>query len=404
MNQPLPKIWPAFFDPAWYLPLLFAAASFPLLALSHPSASAQSQQVDQRVLLGLFVITFAIALHYVFRMPLEKNIFLPRDGLLLIFFGLTLLGTLSRGLTSPAINATALLTLAYSLRIMSHSPRFFKAAIFASIACTAFLILAQILLGPPISRYLGGIHPNIYSASAIAAVSLALFAPRPFFEATTAIALACALLVSSRYGVVCVALIYVLFTLFNLSTTGPLRIAFILFLCTALLIDLIANGATSYIGAAMELSDRSRGVGSGLSGRDKHWAAFLPQFSNHPYLGFGFRNRAAFLGAHNGYLNVLLENGILGAGLLLIYYLIRLKELLIEAFSYRLNGARGRILSAMLAILFAAMLQPQLFSFGDAFGLLSLTLLFLRPGLESAEPIVKHQTSMRLKKAGRQNA
>jgi O-antigen ligase len=403
VNQTSPKIWPVCFDPAWYFPLIFAAASFPLLALSNPTASTLSQQVDQRLLLGLFVIVFAIALHYIYRVPINANIFLPRDGLLLIFFGLTLLSTVPRGLTGPSINAAVLLSLAFSIRIMSFSPRFFKATIAASITCVAFLIAAQIMHGPPIGRYLGGIHPNIYSASAIAAVALALFAPRPFFEATTAIALTCALLVSSRYGVVCVALIYILFNAINLSTAGPIRIALMMIVCLALMGDLMANGGDSYIGSAMEIDDTSRGAGSGLSGRDKHWASFLPQFEKHMFSGFGFRNRAAYLGAHNGYLNVLLENGVIGAFLLLIYYVIRLKELAYEAIAYRLNGARGRVLSSMLAVLFAAMLQPQLFSFGDAFGLLSLTLLFMRPGLESGEPVVRKKSSSRLKMAVREN-
>lgn len=399
MNQSSPKIWPACFDPAWYLPLLFAAASFPLLALSHPSVSAQGQQMDQRFLMGLFIVVFAISLHYIYRLPVGRNLFLPRDGLLFLFFGLTLLGTLPRGLSAPAINAALMLSLAFSLRVMSFSPRFFKAAIVASVACTAFLIIAQIMHGPPTARYLGGIHPNIYAACAISAVSLSLFAPRPFFEATTAIAIACALLVSSRYGVVCVALIFILFNLFNLRTAGPTRISLMLIALVFLLGDTIANGSISYLGSAMELSDSSRGIGSGLSGRDKHWATFLPQFDQQMFMGYGFRNRAAYLGAHNGYLNLLLENGALGALVLFAYYAIRLKDLVLEALTFRLNGARGRVLASLLAVLFAAMLQPQLFSFGDAFGLLSLTLLFIRPGLESGERVTKPKASTRLRMA-----
>lgn len=72
----------------------------------------------------------------------------------------------------------------------------------------------------------------------------------------------------------------------------------------------------------LRLSDVDRGLQSGLTGRTVYWREGLAAFLDKPIMGYGFRTRwrivedvvrSEEVNAHNGYLNLLLDVGILGA-------------------------------------------------------------------------------------------
>lgn len=76
--------------------------------------------------------------------------------------------------------------------------------------------------------------------------------------------------------------------------------------------DVVLGGASDFFA----IQDRHRGLESGGSGRLETWKATWNLFLAHPILGVGFRSHAAMLkinsSAHNGYLALLAEIGVIG--------------------------------------------------------------------------------------------
>jgi O-antigen ligase len=66
----------------------------------------------------------------------------------------------------------------------------------------------------------------------------------------------------------------------------------------------------------MRLNDPTRGVGSGFTGRLENWQKGIETFWQRPLFGHGFRaqrgEEAAGLGAHSGYVTLLIETGAFG--------------------------------------------------------------------------------------------
>jgi O-antigen ligase len=84
----------------------------------------------------------------------------------------------------------------------------------------------------------------------------------------------------------------------------------------------------------MRLSDPNRGLGTGLTGRVESWQQGLERFWERPLLGHGFRAQLSGegLGAHGGYVTLLIETGVFGT-------LLALAAITIEAVR-RVNRAR----------------------------------------------------------------
>ncbi len=76
--------------------------------------------------------------------------------------------------------------------------------------------------------------------------------------------------------------------------------------------DVVIRGLTGFFA----IDDRHRGLESGGSGRLETWNAAWNLFLSHPFLGVGFRAHETFLkmntSAHNGYLALLAEIGLIG--------------------------------------------------------------------------------------------
>jgi O-antigen ligase len=70
----------------------------------------------------------------------------------------------------------------------------------------------------------------------------------------------------------------------------------------------------------LRVDDENRGVGSGFTGRWEKWQNGFRLFWESPIIGHGFRAAAGgvgFGGIHSGYIKLLVENGILGTGLII---------------------------------------------------------------------------------------
>lgn len=70
--------------------------------------------------------------------------------------------------------------------------------------------------------------------------------------------------------------------------------------------------------AALHLSDKSRGVDSGFSGRSDLWEFAWDAFKDAPLLGqgYGFYDALGSIGAHNLYLFIFSQNGLVGLAIL----------------------------------------------------------------------------------------
>ena len=121
--------------------------------------------------------------------------------------------------------------------------------------------------------------------------------------------------------------------------------------------------------ALLFLDDKYRGVGSGFTGRTDAWQEAYQFFVDNPWFGVGFRVHGQYMSgviksAHNGYLSMLADSGLVG----LITALA-----LIGACAKRLMGmARAGDhlaiigLSFVVGYLFIAFFERLLINFGSA--------------------------------------
>lgn len=177
-------------------------------------------------------------------------------------------------------------------------------------------------------------------------------------------------------------IMFFIYNTINFSKIGYNRFFFYSAITLFLIGDVLLNRSNSLIFDILKVSDSGRGLGSGLSGRDDLWFFFLPQFLESPVIGYGFRSRASYIGSHNGFLDIILQQGVIGSFLFFSYLLVFLWRSALDVFNKSRKEYRGAVLSILLGLIFGAQLQPQFFSFGDPFGVLTLVCLFARRGFE----------------------
>lgn len=383
-----------FQDPAMYLPLIYLCLSFPLFALRRDFTGEVVGEVDFTALLISYIIVAAVSAGMCRYKSVLKNFLSPGDLLLFAFISVILASVFVHESLDPFLQVGLLLVVLLGIRTISMSARFFTGLQMASVLLLVFMLTAIIILGPPVHRRLGGIHPNAFGGIALTCTFLATFGSQRRFEITAAICLSCALLVSSRYSMVGITLLYSVYWLLNIRRAGLLRVSFAVIATFALAVDFFFSAGYGFIGNALELNNSHRGLSSGLTGRDETWSQMPIQFSSKPLFGYGFRDRASYVGAHNAFLNVILENGLLGSVPFFSFYLYRLISLTREALTTSRTTIRGRYLAGLIAFTFGAMLQPQAINFGDSFGYTMLLLMFSAPGAEKAASA--HAVKLRL--------
>jgi hypothetical protein len=362
-------------NPEDIIPFIFASLAFPMLALTRVNG-VPSGAMDTKFVLIFILFGFTLAIRKHLRSRKHTKLFINTDLVLLPVLLFIYLCAGVRGQMSEFTNLGFLVLVIYYLRISSQGPNFIKALQNSAYVLVAFLIIARIYLGAPEHRMLGGIFPNLFAVYAIAATTFAMFISKRAFDIISAISMIACLMVSARTGMVLIALIYCLFYILNIKRAGAFRIGLLLFSTLGLLMDLIANQGDSLIGTALLFNDSSRGLDSGISGRDGHWVSFVPQLDRHPLIGYGFRNRSAYLGAHNGFLNTILELGVIGASGLFLYMALRYKTSFRFTMLGNGNPMRGHFLIGITAFLIGGLLQPQIINFGDAAGFTMLILIF----------------------------
>lgn len=250
----------------------------------------------------------------------------------------------------------------------------------ASIIFCLFGICALAVLGLPQGRNVGGIQPNLFSAPLLAGFILSQFHPGKIGIVVRIMCFLMSALVSSRYALIgCVSAFLVHDLTFN--SLRPWKVA------AATVGVLLCIFLWPQIATLLALDDSSRDLSSGFTGRDEYWSAALAAIMDHP-LGIGFKRASAFESGHNGYLKTLVEFGIVGGGLIILFVGCVIAAAGAEAVRSTGKDRQQRRfacarLGGLVALAFGAFFQPQLFSLGDAFGV-SLLLLLFKPKMKPA--------------------
>lgn len=252
-----------------------------------------------------------------------------------------------------------------------------RAACFVGLfwALTLTVFLPLVLYGLPQNRWVGGIHPNLYSAVVIGWMMAGLLSFRRCGGLLFPIALALAVTVSSRYAMVGVSLMAAIYIGLHPRIAPGLKLLLGL-ASTSLLLLPPVWGAIRH---AVLLDDAGRGLGGGVSGRFDMYGVFWPQLVESPWIGYGFRARDAYLPSHNGYLTLFLEDGVIAGFLIVFWVAARIAQ---STLAVMQGGERLRTLvcaGGLSSIALGAFFQPQLINFGDPMGLIFLLLLMQPP-------------------------
>lgn len=317
---------------------------------------------------------------------------------LLAVFGMIL------GLWQSVLYAGVLLFTAVHIAMIWALPIPVRTAFFrALIGLLVFTaVVPLVLYGLPVNRWVGGIHPNVYGAFLVGIVIFSTLAFPKWGELAIPLGLAGALLVSSRYTMVTIAVFAVAHVAFNPRIPRAAKWTMAYLSSGLVLVPQVWN----LISTALLLQDADRGIASGVSGRADLWLSFWPQFVTSPLIGFGFRSRSNYESVHNAYLGLLIENGLFVGTFIIIAILV---QAAMACFSI-IRGTRNMAVLACFcgipAVAAGAFFQPQIINFGDPMGLSFLFLMFcpiaVAPERASLTPRVRGRTGL-LKQGGLQS-
>lgn len=242
-----------------------------------------------------------------------------------------------------------------------------------AVALLLLLIAAVALHGLPTGRWIGGLHPNLAGAFALAAAYFAARSAKKARWIVYATATFFCILVSSRYAVVGVAIIALFDGVANDFKLPQPRL-FVVTLCGLIFLVSFPPALDYLSNEILRLNDPFRGIGSGASGRMDLYSGFFPQLGKAPLFGFGFRNRDAYDSVHNGVGNLILEIGLIPSTIFALYIVAAFRRSIV--LFYITKKPRYLTLTGCWCSWFVAgFFQPQLINFGDAFGFMTMFLM-----------------------------
>lgn len=119
----------------------------------------------------------------------------------------------------------------------------------------------------------------------------------------------------------------------------------------------------------MKFDDPNRGISTGFTGRSDLWTAAIDTWLRSPLLGVGFHQHQWFipggLGAHQAYLAVLADTGILG----LLWYLFFLAASLWGSLGIRDGGTRVVVLLTIVAYALVGLFEARAINGGNPFSI-----------------------------------
>ena len=168
---------------------------------------------------------------------------------------------------------------------------------------------------------IGEAHPN-YVGLVSFGILVSAFAVRPRLVAGVLIAVNFFIIVETQSRSALAAGLLALFAYAALKANqigrrkAAVGLAVISLVCAVLLLAYY-DATQGWISSLFFLDDPNRGLGTGFTGRVGAWQEALDLFFENPVLGVGFRMHERYMtilsSAHNGYLSLLAEVGVLGA-------------------------------------------------------------------------------------------
>jgi hypothetical protein len=265
--------------------------------------------------------------------------------------------------------------------IWQTSPAITVATFTVSFYATAAFILAAFLIhGWPDDRMVGGIHPNNFAATAFAAMVLGCISGGKKRWLGMILSFSVAIIVSSRY-----VLLSSTAFVFAYAILSPRRIRggfplLLLGLCISAAMIIFGLDVIEHVFA---VNDPNRGFGSGLTGRMDMWQLGMLDVANNPFFGVGFRAKgeaSGIAGAHNAFLSLAVQVGVIVAPLLLFAVLSISVVTMLRCragffVDIQVNSMARSVGPAILAILIGAFFETQIFNLGDSFGILLILCL-----------------------------
>lgn len=223
----------------------------------------------------------------------------------------------------------------------------FKFVVVATFLCFLYLVIAL----PLRERTLGWISPNLLAhVGLMSVIAGVIITGRLKF---VAILFGVVLIVFSQSRTVFISLSVFIVSYISIkyllrSYKQTLYTA-VICIFIAPILPLVSSGVISVISNASSMilgvDDASRVSGSGLSGRSAYWENALHVISERPLIGHGFRTRrsldyseASAVNAHSGFLNLVLDAGVLGTIIFIALYIFAINRSVKLYFSFNLNG------------------------------------------------------------------
>jgi O-antigen ligase len=256
----------------------------------------------------------------------------------------------------------------------------------------AYLLLLAMALGTQ-GRTIGFFPPNDIAKLAMIGGTLCLFGARKTALFGVAAALLCILLTQSRGTLIAFIIELTIMWFLGGQLRGKLQAVLLVVGLLGMLsvLDLMRLQqppiAAQVLDGILLLSDEKRGTSSGLTGRTDHWETGLETWKESPAVGYGLRTRAGNLdlfagpsvNAHSGYLNMMLDVGLIGAIIVLTSFAANLHSRIRSLRTRASAGASRRIdvicLSFLVSALFLWTLEPIYINIGAPFSVMILLLL-----------------------------
>ncbi|WP_422385469.1 O-antigen ligase family protein [Oceanicaulis alexandrii] len=169
--------------------------------------------------------------------------------------------------------------------------------------------------GMPVNRWVGGVQPNLFGATALAALILHSVSTGRVSRSMAIIALAACLLVNARGATLASVLFLTGYSIIKFkedrkffSVKNALIVLVISFI--VLVYIMYKNDFVSdFINLIFAFNDASRGINSGLTGRSDYWPIAIEEILYHPFLGNSTIEDQLFI--HSGILSSALRFGLI---------------------------------------------------------------------------------------------
>jgi len=255
---------------------------------------------------------------------------------------------------------------------------------------TIYIAFLMVTLSVVIGKTVGGIQPNQFAKLGIVAMAMAYIGQSRYRLLYALVAFACCAVSTSRGGIVFMAVFLGVYYIVGakIRTALPLAGALISFVAVAWIVELVAGIPTVSLITQnlLMVDDPTYGINSGLTGRTGHWEAASYYLGDRPLFGFGFNTRGPLeatspelINAHQGTLNLLMDNGVVGAVLFFMAVGTQIFRSLSAFRSTSDNAVPRTFLGYLLAYVVLMQIEPYYLNLSFPLSVLFIFVLVIDP-------------------------